>query len=150
MTKIDFRALRKDDHAEWLSLYRGYADHYNVQLTPDGVASTWSWLMDEGHPLVGIAAVLDGQLAGLAHFRAMPSPLRGQEVGFLDDIFVDPSCRGNGLADGLINVVKEHATANGWKVVRWITRDNNYRARSVYDRVADRSDWITYEMFCDG
>ena len=150
MTNIDFRALREDDHADWLPLYRGYADHYKVQLTPEGLATTWNWLMDDGHPLVGVAAVLDGRLAGLAHFRAMPSPLRGQEVGFLDDLFVDPSCRGLGLADGLINLAKEHATANGWKVVGWITKDNNYRARSVYDRIAVRSDWITYEMFCEG
>jgi len=34
----------------------------------------------------------------------------------------------------------------GWALVRWITRDNNYRARGLYDRLALRSDWITYEM----
>ena len=74
--------------------------------------------MGDNHSLVGFAAVLGGRPAGLAHFRSMPSPLRGQEVGLLDEVFVDPSCRGRDLADGLINLLKEHATANRRKLVR--------------------------------
>jgi hypothetical protein len=30
--------------------------------------------------------------------------------------------------------------------VRWLTADNNYRARGLYDRCATRTHWITYEM----
>ena len=149
MNNLTVRELQEDDHEEWLSLYEGYADHYKVQLNPEGVATTWNWLMDSNHSLVGIVAVLDGKLAGIAHFRSMPSPLRGQEVGFLDDLFVGHSHRGQGVADELIGSVKDRAAAKGWKIVRWITRDENYRARSVYDRLAERSDWITYEMICD-
>ena len=42
--------------------------------------------------------------------------------------------------------VSDGAVARGWAVVRWITRDNNYRARGLYDCLSVRSDWITYEM----
>lgn len=31
-------------------------------------------------------------------------------------------------------------------VVRWTTADDNYTARSVYDRLAQRTTWITYDM----
>lgn len=31
-------------------------------------------------------------------------------------------------------------------VVRWITRAHNYRARFLYDDVAEGTDWITYDM----
>ena len=31
-------------------------------------------------------------------------------------------------------------------VVRWTTADDNYTARSVYDRHAQRTTWITYDM----
>jgi hypothetical protein len=34
----------------------------------------------------------------------------------------------------------------GWTMIRWRTADNNYRARGVYDRVATRSMWLTYEI----
>jgi hypothetical protein len=31
-------------------------------------------------------------------------------------------------------------------VIRWITADDNYRARAVYDRVATRTKWVTYDL----
>ena len=37
---------------------------------------------------------LDDNIVGFAHYRRMPSPLRGQDIGFLDDLFVDPKHRG--------------------------------------------------------
>ena len=76
----------------------------------------------------------------------MPSPLRGAEIGFLDDLFVGTRARGSGVAEALLREVDRVAGQRGWDVVRWITRDGNYRARNVYDRLAARSDWITYEM----
>jgi ribosomal protein S18 acetylase RimI-like enzyme len=85
-------------------------------------------------------------LVGLAHFRAMPSPLRGAEIGFLDDLFVDPACRGGGAGDQLLRHLDNIAAARGWPVMRWITQDNNYRARGLYDQLALRTGWITYEM----
>ena len=148
MSEITIRDLRESDREEWLRLYEGYAEHYRVNLTDRGVATSWGWLMDSDHVLTGIVAELSGQPCGIAHFRAMPSPLRGQEVGFLDDLFVDPDCRGSGIADRLLEAIRQHAIASGWPVVRWITRDNNYRARGLYDRYATKSDWNTYEMYC--
>ena len=33
----------------------------------------------------------------------MPSPLRGQDIGFLDDLFVDPKHRGQKIGEKLIS-----------------------------------------------
>ena len=40
----------------------------------------------------------------------------------------------------------ETGRARGWTVIRWITAEDNYRARSAYDRISDRTQWITYEI----
>ncbi len=143
---ITIKSLRADDYDAWAHLYHGYADHYQVTLTPDGMATTWSWLMDDANPVTGIIAAADDVIIGFAHFRAMPSPLRGAEIGFLDDLFVDPSARGNNVGAQLLGELKTIAAKKGWPVIRWITRDNNYRARSLYDQHAIKSDWNTYEM----
>ena len=37
----------------------------------------------------------------------------------------------------------------GWSIVRWTTADDNYRARAVYDELATRTTWITYDMTPD-
>ena len=46
----------------------------------------------------------------------------------------------------LITAVQAEAKAQGWGVLRWITRDNNYRARGLYDKLAQKTDWTLYEM----
>ena len=80
------------------------------------------------------------------HYRAMPSPLRGAEDGFLDDLSVDPYRDGDGTGEAIIGRVDQIAVIRGWGVVRWITGDNNYRTRGLYDGLSQRSGWITYEM----
>ena len=144
--KIDIIPLTEDHYHDWRKLYQGYAEHYQVALTDAGVAATWGWLRDPQHPVSGVVAAVEGKLVGLAHYRAMPSPLRGAEVGFLDDLYVDPSHRGGGVGARLLDHLNALARSKGWPMIRWITRDNNYRARTLYDRKALRSDWITYEM----
>jgi len=141
------RPLEPSDREGWERLYRGYAAFYRVETDLGRLDRLFGWLLDPAHVCRGIVALSDdGLLVGLAHFRAMPSPLRGSEIGFLDDLFVDPQARGGGVAEVLLGQVDRIAVEEGWPVVRWITRDNNYRARALYDRLSLRSDWITYEM----
>jgi len=85
-------------------------------------------------------------IVGLAHYRRMPSPLRGQDIGFLDDLFVDPKHRGQKIGEKLINKMKEISKSKGWNLVRWITRDDNVRAKSLYDRVSEKTNWEVYEL----
>jgi hypothetical protein len=40
----------------------------------------------------------------------------------------------------------EIAKERGWGKIRWITADDNYRARTLYDRVAVKTAWNTYEV----
>lgn len=143
---MNIRPLHENDHHAWLALYQCYADHYRVELTEAGIATTWSWLTDPAHPVEGMLAELNENPVGLAHFRAMPSPLRGQEIGFLDDLVVLPEFRGSGAADALLAELDSIASARGWATVRWITREDNHRARSLYDKVASKTDWALYEM----
>ena len=147
MTSPYIRPLTPDDYDQWRELYQGYADFYQVALTKDGVQTTWSWLIDDGHICIGLVAEQQqGKLVGFAHFRGMPSPLRGQMIGFLDDLFVAPDHRSSGASAALIKAVQAEAKAQGWGIVRWITRDHNYRARSLYDKLAEKTDWVLYEM----
>ena len=141
------RHVEKGDRPAWERLYRGYAEFYRVDTDDAKLQTLFGWLLDPKHVCEGLVAETEaGDLLGLAHFRAMPSPLRGAEVGFLDDLFIDPTQRGSGAGEALLRKIDEIAAARGWAVVRWITRDNNYRARGLYDRLSVRSDWITYEM----
>ncbi len=135
------------DREAWAGLYRGYARFYEVPMTPQVLDTVWRWTRDPDHPLCGRLARDDAAgVVGLMQFRAMPSPLRGAEVGFLDDLFVAERARGRDVGRVLLEALRGEARQRGWPLVRWITRDGNYRARTVYDRCATRTDWVTYQL----
>ena len=147
---INIRAIQSKDFENWLVVYQHYADHYKIKLSDKGIEVTWSWLLAKEHPLKGIVAEQGVTLIGLAHYRAMPSPLRGKNIGFLDDLIVLPKNRGSNAARMLLDELKIIAKSEEWGVIRWITRDNNYRARSLYDQLAQKTDWNMYEMSVNG
>lgn len=140
------RPLRPEDRAGWDPLYRGYADFYGVPQSEEMRERVFGWLMDEAHPVEGLVAESGGRLVGLTHFRPFHSPLRALTNCFLDDLFVAPAARGSGAARALIEGVEAVAKERGWATVRWITAEDNYRARGLYDQVAERTRWVTYDI----
>ena len=145
--EIAISALTVTDRALWERLYRGYADFYQMPMDEEILNTVWSWIFDEHNSFFALIAKNDaGDALGLAHCREMPSPLRGAVVGFLDDLYVEPKYRGSGcvqaLYDGLNNLGKDR----GWPFIRWITAENNYRGRASYDKIAEKTHWLTYQM----
>ncbi len=144
---ITIRSVQPADRAEWDVLYQGYAAFYKTTQTPEMRDRVWSWLHDPAEQSEGLVAVAaDGTLIGLAHFRAFARPLAASTGGYLDDLFVSPAARGSGAADALINRLAAIGKERGWTVIRWITADDNYRGRAVYDRLASKTPWLTYDI----
>ena len=147
MAEVNIVPLAARHRADWEVLYAGYAIFYKVTQTPEMGATVWSWIMDpalETEALVAEDAA--GRAIGLAHYRPFARPLSASTGGFLDDLFVDPDLRGLRVADALIEALTAIGRKRGWSVIRWITADDNYRGRGVYDRLAKRTFWITYDQ----
>ena len=140
------REIQLKDKDQWKKLYRGYADFYKAEINDKILQTVWGWLNDNKHELQGIAYEVDNKIVALAHFRRMPRPLKGQDICFLDDLFVDPQHRGQKIGEKLINRIREISKSRGWSLVRWITRDDNLRAKSLYDRISEKTNWDVYEL----
>ena len=141
---------RPEHKTDWKRLYAGYLTFYKRPVADAPMENLWSWVQNPDHEVEGVVAVLDGKVIGLAHYRRMPSPTRGADIGFLDDLFVEPEARGSGAAAALIEHVRTVAKERGWEIVRWLTADDNYRARTLYDKLAKKAGWNVYEMRADG
>lgn len=141
------RPVAVTDRAGWDRLYQGYAAFYRTEQTVAMRDRVWDWLHDPAASSEGLVAVGEaGVLLGLAHFRPFARPLSASTGGFLDDLFVAPEARGAGIADALIAAVAAIGAQRGWTVLRWITAEDNYRGRGVYDRVAQKTPWVTYDI----
>lgn len=136
-----------EDRPQWEVLYHGYAKFYQVPMNDEILDTVWGWIHDANNPFFGLIAKDENAKAlGLMHCRQMASPLRGALVGFLDDLFVDPGARGQGVVETLYEALNALGREQGWPFIRWITADNNYRGRAVYDRLSDKTHWVTYQM----
>jgi GNAT superfamily N-acetyltransferase len=139
--------LSPEHRDDWERLFAGYAEFYKVAQTPEMREQVWGWHFDPDHESEAIVAVdATGRAIGLAHYQAFSRPLGANTACFLNDLFVDPETRGSGAADALIERLKEICHERGWAAIRWLTAEDNYRARSFYDRIARKTPFIAYQI----
>ena len=140
------RDIKIKDKIEWEKLYYGYAEFYKVEITEQTLSTVWNWLHDSKHELHGLGYEINNKIVAIAHHRRMPSPLKGKYIGFLDDLYVHPDFRGRKIGEEIINKLNHISQEKGWGLIRWITRNDNHNAKSLYDRVANKSTWDVYEL----
>ena len=140
------RKLEQKDKENWGKLYNGYADFYKVPMNSGILDTLWGWIHDESHIVNGICFELEGKIVGIAHYRTMPRPIKGQYIGFLDDLFVEQNFRGQKIAQKLINHLKSLSKTNNWEGIRWITHSSNKNAKKLYDKIANNTGFELYEL----
>ncbi len=146
-SSVTVRPLAQSDFFAWYDLYAQYATFYEEELTDERAMRAWLWLHDENHLITGLVAVdASGALVGLAHVRPFERLLAGGNGLYLDDLFVSPAAREQGVARALIAAVEQQAKDGGYQIVRWITAKDNDTARRVYDAVAKKTNWVTYDL----
>ena len=143
---IKIRSIKIEDKDDWKALFQMYADFYKVEINENTVTAVWQWLHTSEHELQGLVGEINSKVIAFAHFRRMPSPLRGKDIGFLDDLYVHPDFRGQKIGEKLIEQLKQISKDKKWNLVRWITRDNNVRAKKVYDKISNKTNWDVYEL----
>ena len=140
------RPLSKNDFNVWSNIYKSYAEFYKLPMNKETLETLWSWIHDDKHVVQGICFEIDKRIVGIAHYRTMPRPIKGQYIGFLDDLFVEPDFRGKKIAQKLITHLKSLSKANNWDGVRWITHSSNENAKKLYDKIANNTGFELYEL----
>ena len=148
MTAV-IRPVTAGDRAGWDLLWAGYLEFYKTELTEEQTELTWQRLLDDGHGLNGLVAEVDGRLVGLAHFSFTHSTWAENQDLYLEDLFVDPSVRGQGFGKALILSLDEIAREEGSRKVWWETQNHNATARKLYDSVAELSEFVKYVRAID-
>ena len=140
------RELLKKDRIYWDKLYQQYAEFYKVLINEEILDTLWTWIHDKNHVVNGICFELEDKIVGIAHYRTMPRPIKGQYIGFLDDLFVEPEFRGQKIAQKLVSHLKSLSKVNNWNGIRWITHSSNENAKKLYDKIANNTGFELYEL----
>jgi GNAT superfamily N-acetyltransferase len=65
---------------------------------------------------------------------------------YLEDLFVDPAARGQGLGRALLDDLIATARARGFGRIYWHTNEGNARARALYDSYTPADGHLRYRM----
>lgn len=142
---VHVRPVTADDEPAWRRWFTEYREFY--RLVPDDavVERVWSWITDPAHETNALVAEIDGAVVGIADYRRFARPSTGTVGLWLDDLFTDPALRGRGVGRALIAELQAMADRDGCSVVRWITASDNVTAQRLYDDIATRTHWVTYD-----
>jgi GNAT superfamily N-acetyltransferase len=147
MTKADvvIRPLAPHDRAAWEAMWAGYLAFYEQRLAPEISEETWRRVLSGA--LIGLVAIDSaGVPQGFAHAVLHPGTWSPKPLCYLEDLFVREEARGRGAGRALIEALTARGRREGWLRLYWQTARDNARAQRLYDQIAQRTNWLRYDL----
>jgi GNAT superfamily N-acetyltransferase len=142
---VTIRKIEARDEKRWDELWDGYCRFYERDLSGPVTAYTWKRIMDPASPVHAIVAERKGNgVIGIANYILHENTWTLTPVCYLEDLFVDPKTRATGVGKQLLDWLVAEMKAQKWSRLYWNTKENNYRARGLYDKYTPHSGFLRY------
>ena len=148
---FETRLLPAHDHQLLLPLLSAYGAEMAPHLAGNSPATPAAMLdMISNDPRAEILMAFRGDAPlGVALFFDLPEIVFARRCGALDDLFVAPAARRQGVAQALIEGLTALGAARGWSHLRWIVPETDQAAIALYERIAARAPWRSYVLRLD-
>lgn len=142
---VTVRELRVVDRTRWEELWTGYLKFYKCELPAEWTEHLWRRLIDPNDQPYGfVALAADERIVGFVLYHFHLSTWSPAGYCYLEDLYVDPACRGTGAGRALIHAVYSAADERGATRVYWHTENTNARAQVLYNQVAVLTPFVQY------
>ena len=141
---LSIRAATAGDVSQILAFIKALAVY---EREPDAVKTTEEDLLRDGFGqrqyFECLMAELDGRAAGFALFFFTYGTWAGRPGLFLEDLFVEPELRGQGIGKALLKRLAEIALERGCSKMKWEVLDWNQPAIDFYNSLGGEflDDW---------
>jgi len=144
MPELSIRPAVPDDIPQILAFIRELAEY---EREPQAVIATYADLLRDGFSeprrFYCLIAESNGQPAGFALYFHTYSTWRGHTGVYLEDLFVSPAFRGQGIGKALLTHLAAIAVAEGCPRFEWSVLDWNQPAIDFYHQMGAlmKSEW---------
>ena len=140
------RPARLEDRVPLIELIKGYVAFYHAPFPGETKLAP---LLDalEADPDRGaqLVAEADGRLLGFATLYRCFDTLLADRVLVMNDLFVDPASRNEGVGAALFDASLAYASVRGYARLDWVTAQDNRAAQRFYERHGgQRGPWVSY------
>ena len=145
------REIRQSDISEVFVLMNEFAEYdgSSEEFTIDEKQLSQAYF-NPGAPVQGLVIELQGDLVGFANYFLTYSTFQLKHTIWLEDLFIRPNHRRQGLGHLLFEQLKLIAQAKGCNRIEWLVRKDNWIGRSFYDRlgaqVDDETIYVKWEI----
>ena len=146
MTVKIINQINTINYENWKKYYIQYLTFNKNKIKERNLKKLWEWLNSPHHPQKGIFAIIEKNIIGHAHYKSSPNPVRGNDIGFLDDIYVNQQYRNTGVAYKIIKKLCLEGKINKWELIRWNCSSDNTNAINFYNKFAKKLEWHTFEI----
>ncbi|EDZ98716.1 GCN5-related N-acetyltransferase [Burkholderia sp. H160] len=142
---IQIRNALPSDREDWYRLWAGYTAFYEATVPPQITARTWQRILEPESTMLGRVAECGGRVVAFSISILHEGTWVVEPICYLEDLFVDPGWRGQGIGRKLIEDLMVLGKARGWSRLYWHTRQDN-PARRLYDTFAEADDFVRYRL----
>ncbi len=139
----NIKTLTAKDKTSWEKLWQEYLTFHNTSISSKVTENTWQNII-KSEQVKGFGAFFDNELVAFVHIVIHPNTWNDNDCVYLEDLFVTENARGTGLGRALIEHIYDFASHNNCNRVYWITDEDNYQARQLYDKLARKMALVQY------
>ena len=130
-------------------MWRANCAHFGASLSAAENEELWRRITDPDNPVGALVCGgprAEDTLVGFAHYVLHPHTFSNRLVCYLEDLWVEPSARGAGVGRKLIDALVARGRDRDWRRIYWHAEADNAAARVLYDRVAQLTDYVRYDI----
>ncbi len=139
---VTITPLSEREFFAWYTLFAEYASGEGVQPTDEQVMRVWTTVQSPD----GVSFVAhdgSGAVVGLVHALRFERLLTGRAGYEIEDLFVSPTARRQGVATALIEHVRTRAEADRLPLLRWSAKAEAPATRALQDKfAASAGGWV--------
>ncbi|ODV67867.1 N-acetyltransferase HPA3 [Hyphopichia burtonii NRRL Y-1933] len=149
---VTIRPIKPEDKSVWIDMWTGkdgYIEFYRSShlITDEITQTTFKRFFDQDEPVYSIVAVNNetNEIIGFANYLTHRNTWTIEDALYLNDLFVKPTTRLNGVGRKLIEYIYNEADRLNCKKCYWSTQFENHRAQLLYTKIGVKSGFLLYK-----
>lgn len=135
---MKIRAITSDDFPEWLALWNANNQGHKDEAV---TTQTWARLNDDSADVYALVAEDKDALVGLVQYILHPTTGSVENVCYMQDVFVSPERRDQGIARKMIQELERIGRHAKWARIYWLAEQNNEAAQALYKSLGQTMDF---------
>ncbi len=145
---ITIRTADPTDETGWRQLWQGYLAFYESDVPEAVTTETWARIVSDeaAHMAALVARQGGGNLVGMLNYVIHDITWSTAPVCYLEDLYVSEEARGQGIGRALVEDLAARGREAGWYRIYWNTARDNAQAQILYNKIAERTGWVRYDI----